>query len=117
MSEIEWQFRLRHILDAIDFTIRHLENVTYDQFIADEVLQRAILHTLEVAGEATTGIPDSFAIQHPEVPWRGMKDFRNVIAHQYFRVNIELVWTTIHEDFLPLRQHIARMLESVEHLC
>ena len=117
MSEIEWQFRLRHILDAIDFTNRHLEDVTYDQFIAGEVLQRAILHTLEIVGEATTGIPDAFTSQHPEVPWRGMKDFRNVIAYQYFQVNLELVWTAIHRDLLPLREHIARLLESVEGGC
>ena len=46
-----------------------------------------------------------------------MKDFRNVIDHQYFQVNLELVWTAIHRDLLPLRDHIARLLESVEAGC
>jgi uncharacterized protein with HEPN domain len=114
MSDRVWWFRLRDILDAIDFVSNHLEGVTYEEFEADEVLQRAILHTLEMAGEATTGIPRGFTCQHPEIPWRGMNEFRNVIVHQYFRINLELVWNVTHRDLLPLRDRIAELLESLE---
>ena len=114
MSDRIWWFRLRDILDAIDFVSKHLEGVTYEEFRADEVLQRAILHTLEIAGEATTGIPDELTCLHPEIPWRGMNDFRNVIVHQYFRIDLELVWNVTHRDLLPLRGRIAEILESLE---
>ena len=114
MSDRIWWFRLRDILDAIDFVSNHLEDVTYEEFMVDEVLQRAILHTLEIAGEATTGIPDEFARQHPEIPWRGMNDFRNVIVHQYFRIDLELVWNVSHRDLIPLRDRIADLLGYFE---
>lgn len=114
MSDHIWRFRLRDILDAIDFVSNHLEGVTYEEFSADEVLQRAILHTLEIAGEATTGIPEEFTDKHPEIPWRGMNDFRNVIVHQYFRIDLELVWNVTHGDLLPLRDRIADLLESLK---
>ena len=78
MCEIAWRFRLHDILDAIDFVSEHLTEVTYEEFTTDLVLQRAVLHTLELAGEATSGIPDEFTLEHPNIPWRGMKDFRNV---------------------------------------
>lgn len=113
MSDRIWWFRLKDILDAIDFVSNHLEGVTYEEFKADEVLQRAILHTLEMAGEATTGIPHEFTCQHPEIPWRGMNDFRNVIVHQYFRIDLELVCNVTHQDLLPMRHRIADLLESL----
>ena len=114
MSDRIWWFRLRDILNAIDFVSNHLEGLTYEEFKADEVLQRAILHTLEMAGEATTGIPDEFTRQHPEIPWRGMNDFRNVIVHQYFRIDLDLFWNVTHRDLLPLRDRIVELLETLE---
>ena len=113
MPEREWTFRLRDILEAIEFVAEHLDGLTFEDFASNELLVRAILHTLEVAGEATRSIPQDFTSQHPEVPWRGLNDFRNVIVHQYFRIDIELVWRVIHNNFLPLEDDFRRLLESL----
>ena len=111
MSERSWGYRLQDILDAIDFVSENLEGVSFEEFAGNELLNRAILHTLEIAGEASTGVPPEFRERHPEIPWRGMSDFRNVIAHEYFRVDLELVWRVIHRDFLPLRRRIEEIME------
>ena len=103
---------MQDVLDAIDFVSKNLEGVSFEEFVSDELLIRGILHTLEMAGEAAKVIPSELREQYPDVPWRGMSDFRNVIAHEYFRVDLELVWRVIHRDFLPLRRRIEEILES-----
>ena len=113
MPEREWTFRLRDILEAIQFVSEHLDGLTFEEFASNELLVRAVLHTLEVAGEATRGIPEDVTSQHPEIPWRGLNAFRNVLVHQYFRVDLELVWRVIHNNFLPLEGAISTMLESL----
>lgn len=100
------------MLDAIDFVSDNLEGVSFEEFASNQLLNRSILHTLEIAGEAVKGIPGKLRERYPDVPWRGMSDFRNVIAHEYFRVDLELVWRVIHRDFLPLRRRIGEILES-----
>ena len=111
MPEHGWAFRLQHILDAIEFVSRNLEGVTFEEFASNEVLVRAILHTLEMAGEAARAIPQEVTQLHDSIPWRGLNDFRNVIVHQYFRVELDLVWRVIHRDFLPLRPSIESLLD------
>ena len=113
MPEREWTFRLHDILEAIQFVSEHLDGLTFEEFASNELLVRAVLHTLEVAGEATRGIPEDVTSQHPEIPWRGLNAFRNVLVHQYFRVDLELVWRVIHNNFLPLEDAISRLLDSL----
>ena len=113
MRERAWTFRLRDILGSIEFVSEHLDGLTFEDFASSDLLVRATLHTLEVAGEAARHIPEDFTSQHPEVPWRGLNAFRNVLVHQYFRVDIELVWRVIHRDFLPLEHDFRQMLESL----
>lgn len=107
---------MQDILDAIDFVSENLEGVSFEEFASNQLLNRSILHTLEIAGEAVKGIPSEFMERHPDIPWRGMSDFRNVIAHEYFRVDLELVWRVIHRQFLPLRERIEGMLESTSNI-
>lgn len=102
---------MQDILDAIDFVSDNLEGMSFEEFSNNELLNRSIIHTLEIAGEATKGVPSEFRERHPDIPWRGMSDFRNVIAHEYFRVDLEQVWRVIHREFLPLRRRIEEMVE------
>lgn len=116
MSERSWRHSLQDIMDAIDFVSENLEGVPFEEFASNQLLNRSILHTLEIAGEAVKGIPGEFMDRHPDIPWRGMSYFRNVIAHEYFRVDLQLVWRVIHREFLPLRDHIGGMLESTSNI-
>jgi len=49
---------------------------------------------LEVIGEASGKISETLKAQHPEIDWRTVKDFRNVLAHEYFNINSEILWTS-----------------------
>lgn len=94
--------RVQNILIAIATIQRHTANFTFEEFAANEDLVQAVLYNYIIIGEATRNIPPEVQILAPEIPWRVMGDMRNVMAHEYFRVNLEIVWDGIQTDLPPL---------------
>ena len=84
----------------------------FDAFSADEWVLDAVLHNLTVIGEAARHLPDSFCDSHPEIPWLLMRDMRNLVVHEYFGIDLTVIWTTIREDLPPLAAKMRRILES-----
>ena len=106
------RFRVRHILETAEYLRTLLHDRTFEQFAANRTIVLASLHSLQIAGEAAGALPEHFREEHPELPWREMSDMRNVIAHQYFQIDLEVIWDTIHNDFLPLENDFRRLLDS-----
>lgn len=67
-------------------------------FMASSRDQDAILRQLTIAGEAAKRVSDEFRTSHPEVPWRRVAGFRDVVVHDYFKVDIEEVWRIVQGD-------------------
>jgi len=83
---------LRHILVEADYLIGRSEGLSFESFSSDETLRRAFVRSLEIIGEATKKVPDDFRAAHPAVEWRAMAGMRDVLIHDYFGVDFELVW-------------------------
>ena len=108
--------RARHILASAEFLRTNLEGLTFDQYLEDQALVMATLYALQVAGEAAIATPDKIKNTHPEFPWQDMRRMRNIIVHEYFRVNLLTVWNAVHNHFLPLEQDFRALLDSLpEH--
>ena len=73
----------------------------------------ATIRSLEVIGEAAKHIPKSIRKQHPDVPWEDMAGMRDKLIHDYFGVNLEVVWRTVKEDLPPLLKTIRNVLNSI----
>jgi uncharacterized protein with HEPN domain len=103
---------LCHIIDAIQRINRHIGTMDLDTFLRDEKTQDAVIRNLEIIGEAARNIeryhPD-FAAEHAFVPWGIAYEMRNVLAHGYFMVDLEIVWKTIHNDLPVLAEQIIRL--------
>ena len=80
----------------------------------DVVVQTATLRWLEIIGEAANRISAELKSEHPEVPWRGVIATRNVVAHGYDRVRLDIVWRVIEDDLRPLREQITAILAELE---
>jgi uncharacterized protein with HEPN domain len=80
----------------------------------DETLTKAILYDFMVIGEAARNIPTEIQSRYPTVPWRVMGDMRNIVAHEYFQIDIETIWETIQQD-LPLLIPQLQTLLSTEN--
>ncbi|RMD68251.1 MAG: DUF86 domain-containing protein [Gammaproteobacteria bacterium] len=79
-------------------------------FLENRMLQRAIERDIELVGEAARRLSEAFRERHPEIPWREVIGQRNILAHEYGRIDHELLFKTAAEDIPLLAQHLRRLL-------
>jgi len=105
---------LEHILEAIQRATSYLQPVSdLEAFRSDRQVQDAVIRNIEIIGEAVSKITNAapeFINQHPEIPWAQMRGMRNVAIHEYFFVDLEVVWKTVRQDLPQLRQQIDVLL-------
>jgi uncharacterized protein with HEPN domain len=112
VSSRDWQLRIHDILSAIQAIQSSTADLDFEAFAADETLVKAVLYDFIVIGEASANIPANVQAQYPNIPWRSMKDMRNVAAHEYFQVDLPTVWRTIQKSLPPLVQPLLDLSES-----
>lgn len=101
---------LRHILDEITFLADQTSTLSEDQFMHDEVLQRAFSRSLEIIGEAVKNIPDEYKIAHSDIDWKSFAGLRDKLIHHYFGVDYALVWDVIKNELPDLRDRLQNLL-------
>jgi len=84
----------------------------YATFRADRKTVAAVERNLEIIGEAVANLPDEIVGRWPELPWHYMRGLRNLLVHEYFGVDVGILWQTIQEDLPPLKPLLQKMLES-----
>ncbi len=83
-----------------------------ESFYADLKTQDAVIRNLETLGDAIQQLPDTWKAAHPEIDWRRVIDFRNVLAHQYLEINLDIVWSVIEYRLPELKQAIEKIAEE-----
>ena len=76
--------------------------------------QYAVLRGLEIIGEATKNLSRELKTKHREIPWREIAGMRDKLIHEYFGVNLELVWVTIKNELPELKNQILKILKEIE---
>jgi len=104
---------LTDIEKACRKVLRFTEDVTFKQFTHDEEKYDAILRNLEVIGEAVKHIPDDIREQYPDIKWRKIAGFRDIVAHQYFGVSDDLVWDIVQNQIQPLLKSVKAIIKSL----
>lgn len=102
---------IEDILESILKVEQFIEGVDYNTFIVDEKTLYAVRTALQIIGEASARIPRNIRDQHQEIPWKQIIAFRNRIVHEYFGVDVILVWKTIQHDLPALKPKIRKLLE------
>ncbi len=107
------QERLRDIRDAIAAIRAHLANVgEITGAKEDLLLHDALLFQFVVIGEAVKHLAPKTRESSPEIPWTDIAGLRDLIAHEYFRIDIQRVLEIVEKDLPPLEQAISRLLEN-----
>lgn len=102
--------RLRHIISAIDRIDRFTRGMSYQEFSEDEVTQFAIIKNFEIIGEAAYHLTDELRAANPQVEWRKIMAFRHVLVHDYYKVNLEIVWKAKENKLDELRKQVESIL-------
>jgi len=100
---------LGHILEAIERIDRYTEDLDEVAFLQNEMAQDAVIRNIEIIGEASHNIEihfPEFATSHPELPLAFAYQMRNAVAHGYFKVDLEIVWKTLHNDLVALHEQV-----------
>jgi uncharacterized protein with HEPN domain len=96
--------------EALRRLARYVEGRTRGDMDTDEFLEDGVVRRLTVLGEAAGRIGDAFRREHPDIPWSSIVGLRNIVTHQYDRVNLDEVWTVATEDAPRLLVQIQEML-------
>ncbi|CVK33348.1 HepT-like ribonuclease domain-containing protein [Methanoculleus bourgensis] len=76
--------------------------------------QDAVVRNFEVIGEAVKRIPESMKEERPDIPWRRIAGLRDVLIHQYMRVDLEAVWAIVRDDLHEFKQAVAEILAEMQ---
>jgi uncharacterized protein with HEPN domain len=103
---------LLHAIDSID-AIQSYTVEGRDAFFADPKTQDAVIRNVEVIGQAVKGIPEQTRSLEPAVPWRQIAGMRDKLIHEYFGVDLALVWDVVERELPVLRPQLARLAERL----
>lgn len=110
MSSREWRFRIQDILSAAEKIERYISHMTFVKFKKNELVIDAVVRNFEIIGEASKNIPVSIQRSYPDIPWREMKGMRDVLTHEYFGVNVTILWHAAKKHLPLLREQLKTVI-------
>lgn len=111
MQSRDWRLRLEDMLEAIGRIARYTAGMDWGRFAADDKTIDAVVRNLEIIGEAARHTPEEVTRQHPEIPWEKMRGIRNLLAHEYFGVDVNIVWLTVTTELPALAPLMRAILD------
>ena len=87
--------------------------MSYDDFAKDLTKQEAVIRNLEIIGEASKHVPQAVRSTYPEVDWAGIAALRNILIHEYFGIDLEIVWDIIQNELPPLDAQINEIMSEL----
>lgn len=100
------------IIEAVDKAIAFSEGLTPEGLASDDLRRDAVLRNLEVVGEAVKKLPESLRQRSPTVQWKKIAGLRDILIHEYFSIDIRIVWDVLRHKLPPLRAEIERLLRE-----
>ena len=104
--------RVQHVLDAIIEIEKYIENADFDMFSNNSMMQSACIRQLGIIGEACNRISDDIKTKNNSIEWRQIIALRNFVIHQYFGVDIRIIWDVVIVELPVIKKEIKQILDS-----
>jgi len=114
MKRRDYRDYLQDILDSINDVASFIGGMGFEEFKRDRKTVNAVVRSIEVIGEASKRIPRGLKAKYKGVPWREMAGMRDKLIHEYFGVDVEILWKTAKDDIPPLKNVVQDMMKSLE---
>ncbi len=99
---------LEHIYSAI-LKIESIAESSREKFLSDFTLHDAAIRNFEIIGEATKQLTEETKEKQPQIPWREVARFRDILIHHYFGVDLEEVWQIIQNELPALKEAVEKL--------
>ena len=108
----DYRLYLDDMLEAIDRVHRYVGDRTFEDLAQDELRIDGVVRNLELLGEAAKHLPHDLRDRHPAVPWRALTGLRDILAHQYFSLNLPILWDLIHNELPQVSSALKAIAEA-----
>jgi len=108
-SQVEF---LRHILDECNYLLKLYKEYGFNDLTKNKTLSHAVCRSLEIIGEASKNVHVDLKLKYPLVDWKRMAGIRDVIIHDYFGLDFEIIWDTIRTDIPVLMEWMKIIIEK-----
>lgn len=100
------------IINAMDKIEKYIKNLDKDSFTDNEMVVDAVLRNLEIIGEAAGNISDDIKNKYSNIPWRRMIGLRNIVIHDYFGVDLNIIWKIIKVNLPETKPLINKVMDN-----
>lgn len=114
MKEREYGDYVEDILESIKAIEEFVEGMNFKDFEKDKKTVFAVIRSIEIIGEATKNIPTSIRNNNPKIPWKEMAGMRDKVIHEYFGVDLNVVWNTIKEKISQIKPLMKDMIKNLD---
>jgi uncharacterized protein with HEPN domain len=112
MSERTDKDLLNDIQEAAHRIAAYIAAMPYEAFLGDTKTQDAVVRNLEIIGEATKNLSAELRAKYPDIPWRSMAGVRDRLIHDYFGVNLDIVWHIVTVELPDVASRIEEILRD-----
>ena len=106
--------RLEHILQAITKIEEYTKGMTKQQILEDSLHLHATEYNIQIIGEAVYKLTNEYKSSHSATPWRMIEKMRHILVHDYFAVDVDIMWLVIEDDIPILKQQIEKYIKEFE---
>jgi uncharacterized protein with HEPN domain len=104
---------LKHIATETAFILKHTAGKSKENFLNDDLLCHAIVRSIEIIGEATKKVDPDFKLEYPHIEWKKMAGTRDKMNHDYFGVDLEIVWDIVENKIPDLDHFIKEIINEI----
>lgn len=108
----DYKLYLSDILESRERILEYTKGMTYKDFAKSNITIDAVVRNLEVIGEAASRLPSEIKTRSPEIEWRKIVGLRNILTHEYFGINTQIVWDVVENKLEPLGDTCKKLLEN-----
>ncbi|OGB65987.1 MAG: hypothetical protein A2Y94_04440 [Caldithrix sp. RBG_13_44_9] len=112
-SKIADRVRIQHILDAIKEIQSYTAGVSFEDFRQNSMMRFASIKQLEIIGEAANNITDETKNKFPLISWNEIIGLRNILIHEYFGVDDNILWDIIRNDIPLLKKQLSEIIDQI----